>query len=226
MKVFPKAVFVSQNAGDSFKAVDVQTGFNFESQVFILKDGFARSFCEKVDLHVPESPVIVKVFDPVKAKMLHDRNNDCFIPVSEVGLDQYRDEKRVYELLKNPKFNSVYLKNQPPIFGWFIVKGYYHAMGPTIVLKYIDDKLEEFPERNLKYFSMAKKQLPMIHAKGIAHNNISKRNIICTKDRVYLVGFGVACLDSDRCERGGDNYDLAVAFGFEPKEEVVVSSAR
>ena len=62
----------------------------------------------------------------------------------------YLCEKRAYEqLITNFKFNSIYI-DQESVFGRFIIGNHYHALGPFLILKYLDKTLFHAMKKPMK----------------------------------------------------------------------------
>ena len=88
-------------------------------------------------------------------------------------------------------FNNVYV-DQKYVFGKFNIGEHYHALGPFIILKYIEPEKGEHDRlpKDRRTYEKAEEQLKIIHSYGIIHGNICERNILCSQGKVYLIDFG------------------------------------
>ncbi|CUM48546.1 unnamed protein product [Debaryomyces tyrocola] len=175
-----------------FAAIDVQSGFTFNSQLFKVstKDviGYLKEDVDVVD------QFIVKVFDPIKAKRDHDSYTISKTAIFGKCRRAYLCEKTAYEkLIANLKFNSIYI-DQECVFGKFNIGEHYHALGPFLILKYLDKTTCPLDEETYK---KAEEQLEIIHSNQIIHGDINLRNILYCDGKVYFIDFGYSNYDDN-----------------------------
>lgn len=195
-----------------FADIDVQCGFKFNSQLFKVKTQDVLPYL-KEDVSVTEQ-LIVKVYDPIKARRDYDSDDRFEKTILFDHLRKvYEREKKAYEtLMSNEKFNSIYI-DQEQVFGKFNIGEHYHALGPFIILKYLNHtKCPLDKETYLK----AAEQLKIIHDNEIFLGEIRLQNILYCEGKVYFIDFGylnyatVRLRDSDIRSQ---HVDLCYLFG-------------
>ena len=174
----------------AFADIDVQSGFTFNSQLFKVNTIDLIGYL-KEDIGVTDQ-LIVKVFDPIKAKRDHDSYTVSKTDIFDKSRRAYLCEKTAYErLISNDKFNSTYI-DQECVFGKFNIGEHYHALGPFLILKYLDHTKCPLDEETYK---KAEEQLEIIHYNQIIHGDISLRNILFCEGKVYFIDFGYSNYD-------------------------------
>lgn len=179
-----------------FTDIDVHSGFTFYTQMFKVNKCDVEKYLYE-PLH-PDDQLVVKVFDPFKAKRDHEEDEDDvdeegesrseYMGIDEICINYYLSELSNYErLIENPNFNSVYIK-QGRLFGQFNIGKHYHAFGLFIIMKYIDPKANVLPI-NKEVYEKAKLQLDIIHGKGMAHGDINRDKVLYSQEKVYFIDF-------------------------------------
>ena len=180
-----------------FADIDVQSGFTFNSQLFKVSTEDLIQYVKK-DVSVRDK-LIVKVFDPIKAKRDHDSYTVSKTDIFDKSRRAYLCEKTAYEkLLYNKKFNSIYI-DQDCVFGKFNIGNHYHALGPFLILKYLDHTKCPLDKETYKKAEM---QLKIIHYSLIIHGDISLRNILYFEEKVYFIDFGYSNYDDYHDNKG------------------------
>lgn len=168
-----------------FNEIDVQTGMTFNSQLFKVNIEDVRKYLKQTVQK--DEKLIVKVFDPIKAKRDHDSYRISKGDIKKKCREAYLREMAAYEkLLPFQNFNSIYI-DQKCVFGRFDIDVHYHALGPFLILKYIES--EALP-LNKETYEKAREQLNIVHSACIIHGDISLRNILYTRGKIYLIDFG------------------------------------
>jgi len=101
-------------------------------------------------------------------------------------------------LISNDKFNCIYI-DQECVFGKFNIGKHYHAVGPFLILKYLDHTICPLDEVTYK---KAEEQLEIIHYNQIIHGDISLRNILYFEEKVYFIDFGYSNYDDYQDNKG------------------------
>ena len=190
-------LFITEIGLGNFKEIDVQSGFTFNTQLFKVNRKNVMDFLRGGNDHYQ---LIVKVFDPIKAKRDHRDYQDKQTDIFGACRRAYLCEKLAYEKLSNNfLFNSAYI-DQKCVFGTFNIGKHYHALGPFLILKYIEQKKEKYIEQGKeKYdrlpkdkttYEKAEEQLETIHSFGIIHGDICERNILYSEGKIYFIDFG------------------------------------
>lgn len=195
-----------------FTDIDVHSGFTFHTQMFKVNKSEVEKYLHET-LH-PDDQLVVKVFDPIKAKTDHEEDEDVvdeegesrseYMGIDEICIKYYMSELSNYErLIENPNFNSVYIK-QDRLFGQFNIGRHYHAIGPFIIMKYIDPMANVLPI-NKEVYEKAKFQLDIIHninGKGMVHGDINRDKVLYYEGKVYFVDFSGRYISDkkDDCE--------------------------
>ncbi len=181
-----------------FKNIDVQSGFTFNSQLFKVSTKNVIEYLKEV-VDVADE-LIVKVFDPIKAKRDHDSYTVRETDIFDKSRGAYLCEKAAYEkLISNLKFNSIYI-DQQCVFGKFNIGEHYHALGPFLILKYLGQTKCPLDEETYK---KAEEQLEIIHYNQIIHRDINLRNILYYEEKVYFIDFGYSSYDDNKEMRSG-----------------------
>ena len=177
---------------EKFDKIDVQSGFSFNSQLFKVDIKEVKHYLRE-NIEIGDK-FIVKVFDPIKAKRAHDSYTVDKIDIFGKCRRAYLCEKTAYEkLITNPKFNSIYI-DQKCVFGKFNIGEHYHALGPFLILKYLDKTICPLDKETYK---KAKEQLEIIHGNQIIHGDINLRNILYCDGKVYFIDFGYSNYDDN-----------------------------
>ena len=191
----------------SFDEIDVQCGFTFNSQLFkVNKEDIEAFFIKPFD----GDQFIVKVFDPIKAKRDHKNYRTERTDTYDTCRKAYLCEKLAYEILSDEElFNNVYV-DQKYVFGKFNIGEHYHALGPFIILKYIEPEKGKYKEsekgehnrlpKDRRTYEKAEEQLKIIHSCRILHGDICERNILYSQGNVYFIDFGYS--DYNIVEKG------------------------
>ena len=175
-----------------FDKIDVQSGFSFNSQLFKVDIKEVKHYLRE-NIGIGDK-LIVKVFDPIKAKRKHDNYTVDKTDIFGKCRRAYLCEKTAYEkLILNPKFNSIYI-DQKCVFGKFNIGEHYHALGPFLILKYLDKTTCPLDEET---YEKAQEQLEIIHSNQIIHGDINLRNILCCDGKVYFIDFGYSNYDDN-----------------------------
>ena len=175
-----------------FDKIDVQSGFSFNSQLFKVDIKEVKDYLRE-NIGIGDK-LIVKVFDPIKAKRKHDSYTVDKTDIFGKCRRAYLCEKTAYEkLITNLKFNSIYI-DQQCVFGKFNIGEHYHALGPFLILKYLGQTKCPLDEETYK---KAEEQLEIIHLNGIIHGDINLRNILYYKGKVYFIDFGYSNYDDN-----------------------------
>ena len=175
-----------------FEKIDVQSGFSFNSQLFKVDIKEVKDYLRE-NIGIGDK-LIVKVFDPIKAKRKHDSYTVDKTDIFGKCRRAYLCEKTAYEkLITNLKFNSIYI-DQQCVFGKFNIGEHYHALGPFLILKYLGQTKCPLDEETYK---KAEEQLEIIHYNGIIHGDINLRNILYYKGKVYFIDFGYSNYDDN-----------------------------
>ncbi|CUM50130.1 unnamed protein product [Debaryomyces tyrocola] len=192
----------------SFDKIDVQCGFTFNSQLFkVNKEDVEAFFIEPFN---GDDQFIVKVFDPIKTKRDHKNYRAERTDSFNICRKTYLCEKLAYEILsKEGLFNNVYV-GQKYVFGKFNIGEHYHALGPFIILKYIEPEKGKSIEpekgeynrlpKDRRTYEKAEEQLKIIHSCRILHGDICERNILYSQGKVYFIDFGYS--DYNIVEKG------------------------
>ena len=179
-----------------FDKIDVQSGFSFNSQLFKVDIKEVKDYLRE-NIGIGDK-LIVKVFDPIKAKRKHDSYTVDKTDIFGKCRRAYLCEKTAYEkLITNLKFNSIYI-DQKCVFGKFNIGEHYHALGPFLILKYLDKTTCPLDEET---FKKAEEQLEIIHYNGIIHGDINLRNILYYNGKVYFIDFGYSNYDDNKGNR-------------------------
>ena len=177
---------------EEFDKIDVQSGFSFNSQLFKVDIKEVKDYLrENVGIG---DELVVKVFDPIKVKRKHDSYTVDKTDIFGKCRRAYLCEKTAYEkLITNLKFNSIYI-DQKCVFGKFNIGKHYHALGPFLILKYLDKTTCPLDEETYK---KAEEQLEIIHCNQIIHGDINLRNILFCNGKVYFIDFGYSNYDDN-----------------------------
>ena len=185
-----RRLFITEIGLGNFDDIDVQSGFTFNSQIFKVNTKYVTEFLKgNISEH---DQFIVKVFDPIKAKRDHKDYRDKQTDIFEACRRAYLCEKLAYENLSNNfLFNNVYV-DQKWVFGTFNIGTHYHALGPFLILKYIEQRKEKYDRlpKDRATYEKAEEQLEIIHNMGIIHGDICERNILYSKGEIYFIDFG------------------------------------
>jgi len=196
-----------------FADIDIQSGFTFNSQLFKVSSKDVIEYL-KEDINVTHQ-LIVKVFDPIKAKRDHDSYTVSRTGIFDKSRRAYLCEKIAYEMLmSNDKFNSTYI-DQECVFGKFNIGEHYHALGPFLILKYLDHTKCPLDEDTYK---KAEEQLKIIHCNQIIHGDISLRNILFCEGKVYFIDFGYSNYDDYEDRKGKRSRPVSANEGAKKSE--------
>lgn len=175
-----------------FEKIDVQSGFSFNSQLFKVEIKEVKDYLRE-NIGIGDK-LIVKVFDPIKAKRKHDSYRADKTNIFGKCRRAYLCEKTAYEkLITNLKFNSIFI-DQECVFSKFNIGEHYHALGPFLILKYLDKTTCPLDEETYK---KAEEQLEIIHCNQIIHGDINLRNILYCDGKVYFIDFGYSNYDDN-----------------------------
>ena len=110
-------LFITEIGLGNFDDIDVQSGFTFNTQLFKVNTKNLMDFLRGFNDH---NQLIVKVFDPIKAKRDHKDYQDKQTDIFGACRRAYLCEKLAYEKLSNNfLFNSVYV-DQKCVFGTLV----------------------------------------------------------------------------------------------------------
>lgn len=79
---------------------------------------------------------------------------------------------------------------QKSVYGRLFIRKHHYALGPFIILKYLDKKMRPLPLNKVTYEVAKKKQLDIIHYCNIIQGDINPRNILYSDGKINFIDFG------------------------------------